>query len=94
MQHLCQDISHKNQYNTQFSTLREKPLHCINHKYISIIMHNNTCFGACLYSMRTQHGNLHQSHVTTSRVTYFILRAHGRIRERLWEEMKVNGPER
>ena len=31
--------------------------------------------GACLYSTGTKQGNLHQLSVTTSRVTYFILRA-------------------
>ena len=36
---------------------------------------NNACFGACLYSAGTQHGNLHQLSVTMSRGTYFILRA-------------------
>ena len=39
-------------------------------------MHNNTQSGADLYSVGTQHGNLHQLSVTTSRVTYFILQAH------------------
>ena len=36
---------------------------------------NNTCFKAYLYSTDSQHGNLHQSSLTTSRVTYFILQA-------------------
>ena len=36
----------------------------------------NTCFVAYLYSMGTQHRNLHQLSVTMSRVTYFILQAH------------------
>ena len=38
--------------------------------------HNNTCFETYQYSAGTQHGNLHQSSGTTSRETYFILRAH------------------
>ena len=44
--------------------------------------YTSSCFGACLYSAGTQHGNLHQSPGTTSRVSYFILRAHtGKTRE-------------
>ena len=35
--------------------------------------HNNTCFGTRLYSVGTQHRNLHQLSVTTSMVTDFIL---------------------
>ena len=38
-------------------------------------MHKNIRFGVFLYT-DFEHGNLHQSSVTTSRVTYFILRAH------------------
>ena len=38
-------------------------------------MHNDTCFGSFLYSVGTQHWNLYQSCVTTSRVTYFTLGA-------------------
>ena len=59
-------------------------------------MHNNTGFGAYLYSVGTQHGNLYQSSVTTSRVTYFILQADtgtalatantGKSRERFWKK--------
>ena len=42
----------------------------------TIVMHNNTCFiGVYLYYVGTQHGNVHQSSVTRSRVTSFILRA-------------------
>ena len=37
---------------------------------------NSTCVRACLYSVGTQHWNLQQLSVMTSRVTYFILRAH------------------
>ena len=37
---------------------------------------NSICVGAYLYSAGTKHGNLHRLSVTTSRVTYFILRAH------------------
>ena len=33
-----------------------------------------TCFGAYLYSLGTKHGNLHQSSVTTSRVTFLFCR--------------------
>ena len=39
-------------------------------------MHNNAFFGACFYSAGIEHGDLHQSFVTTSRETHFILRAH------------------
>ena len=35
--------------------------------------HSNTHFGAYLYSAGTQHGNLHQSSATISKVTYLIL---------------------
>ena len=38
-------------------------------------MLNNTSFGAYLYSVGSQRGNLHQSSVISSRVTYFILPA-------------------
>ena len=38
-----------------------------------LIMHNTTYLGASFYKMGTQHGNLHHSPVTTSRVTYFIM---------------------
>ena len=37
---------------------------------------NNTCFEAYPYSAGTQHENLHQMSVTTSRVTKFSLQAH------------------
>ena len=40
------------------------------------LKNNNTCFGAYLYSMSTQDGNLHQLSVTISRVTCLILQAH------------------
>ena len=38
--------------------------------------HNNKCFEAYLSSAETQHWNLNQLCVTTSRVAYFILRTH------------------
>ena len=37
---------------------------------------NSTCLGAYLYSAGTQHGNLRQLSVTTSKVIYFILPVH------------------
>ena len=37
---------------------------------------SNTCFRAYLCSTEPQHRNLNQLCETTSRVTYFILRAH------------------
>ena len=39
-------------------------------------MHINTSSGAYLFSVGTKQENLHQEYVTTSWVTYFILRAH------------------
>ena len=63
----------------------------------------DTCFWAYLYSAGTQHGNLHQSSITTSRVTYFILRAHtgtgvshNKHRKHsgdFWDKMQLTGPE-
>ena len=38
--------------------------------------HNNTSFEAYLASAGTQHENLHQLFVTTSRVSYFIVWVH------------------
>ena len=67
---------------------------------------NNTRFWAYLYySAGTQHGNLYQSSVTTSRVTYFILRAQaqelelatantGNTWQIFFEKMHVNWPEK
>ena len=43
---------------------------------LTIKVHNNTCSEAYIYFVGKQHGNLHQSCVTTSRVTYFSLQAH------------------
>ena len=46
-----------------------------NHTCISLIQCHDTQqgdFGACLYSASTQHGNLHQSLVTTGEVIQFI----------------------
>ena len=37
-------------------------------------MHSSTCFGAYLYIVGTEHGNLHQLSVTTSRVTILFCR--------------------
>ena len=65
---------------------------------------NNTCFGAYLYSMGTQLGNLHQLSVTMNRVTCFIYSAahtgtsvsQRQCRKSLWEvleKMHVNGAE-
>ena len=60
-----------------------------------------TCFGAYLYSMVTQHRNLHQLSIPMSRVTYFIQRAntgtsvsHSQLRKNLGkvlEKMRING---
>ena len=64
---------------------------------------NNTYFGAYLYAVGTQHGNMLQLSVTTSRVTYFILRVHTgtgvshsqhrKSLEEVWKKMQVNGTE-
>jgi len=53
-------------------------------------IHRGTCFGTCLYSVGTHHGNLLKSLVTMSRVTYFILWAHTNAvnKERKKEEEK------
>ena len=58
-----------------FNPLRETD-ELINQKFISVTKLNNTCFGAYLNSMGTQHRNLHQSSGTASRLTYFILQVH------------------
>ena len=73
-------------------------MHSANRRHICTI----TCFGAYSYSAVTQHGNLHQSSVTMSRVAYFILRVqtgtctgHSQHREHsgeVLEKMNVNGP--
>ena len=75
---------------------------------LTFTMHNNTSFGAYLCSMGIQHGNLHQSSLTTSRVTYFYpilfcgptqesaltTSNPGKTWERILDKMKVNGPGR
>ena len=43
--------------------------------FLTKLMHNGTCFEDYLYSVGAEHGNLHQSSVTITRVTYFNLRA-------------------
>ena len=95
--------------NTQFlpsSPPPEKPVHSINYKYICnhYNVQQQSCFGTCLHSVGTQHGNLYQSSVATSRLTYFILQAdtgtrvshsqHWKNSGEVLEEMKVNGPGR
>ena len=52
------------------------------------MIHNNTCFGAYLYSVGIQHGNLHQLSVTTSRVTsHRNLHQPQLTQEKLWERV-------
>ena len=52
---------------------------------------NNTCLGAYLYPAGPQDGNLHQSSVTKSRVTYFILRVHKGTGVNHSQHMKTSG---
>ena len=69
-----------------------------------VMMRNDTCFEAYLYSAGTQHVNLRHSSVTTSRVTYFILQAdartcvshsqHSKNSGEVLDEIKANGPGR
>ena len=66
------------------------------------MIHNNICFEAYSYYVGSEHGNLNQSHLTISRVTYFILRAPmGKTRqshqarekeEREYLKMQLNEP--
>ena len=66
---LC-TIPHIQEHN--FITWVLSPSVCLSVS-ILLIMHNTTYLGAQFYNMGTQHGNLHHSPVTTSRVTYFIM---------------------
>ena len=59
--------------------IEEANLSRIPHNFeMSARKHNNTCFGAYLYSAGTQHENLHQLSGMTSKETDFILRVHAR----------------
>ena len=65
-----------NTTNSIFYRKHKPPSESQNYFEMPTQKNSKTCYGDYSCSTGTQHGNLHQLSVTTSRVTYFIRRAH------------------